>query len=135
MSPLFFQPAPTRLDDYVPIAVFLALGVVFTTGLLWIARLVSPHRPTPEKLSAYEGGEQPMGQTWSQLNVQYYMVALLFMIFDVGTVFLFPWAVRLHTFRQEWNLGPFALVEMSVFVLILFFGLVYAWRKGALKWT
>ncbi|HTE18835.1 MAG TPA: NADH-quinone oxidoreductase subunit A [Armatimonadota bacterium] len=121
------------MPDYVPIAIFLGLGVAFTTVVLIAAWLVSPHKPKPEKLTTYECGERPVGQAWSQFNVRFYIFALMFVIFDVETVFIFPWAVRLHYFRGL-NVGVFLLIEMVVFVLILALGLAYAWRKGVLKW-
>ncbi len=121
------------MPDYVPIAIFLVLGVVFAAAVLVIARLVSPHKPKPEKLTTYECGERPVGQAWSQFNVRFYIFALMFVIFDVETVFIFPWAVRLHYFRGL-DVGLFLLIEMVVFVLILALGLAYAWRKGVLKW-
>jgi len=85
--------------------------------------------PTPEKLIAYESGVDPVGGGWSQSHVRYYLYGLLFVMFDVEAVFIFPWAVRLE------SLGTFALVEMVVFVVILALGLVYAWRKGVLRWA
>jgi len=122
------------MPDYVPIAIILAVAVAFGAAALWIARLVSPHNPRPEKLTTYECGERPVGQAWSQFNVRFYIFALMFVIFDVETIFIFPWAVRLHWFRGL-DLGAFAFVEMLVFVVILALGLAYAWRKGALKWV
>ena len=122
------------MPDYVPIAIFLLLGLAFTSSVLFIANLISPHKPKPEKLTTYECGERPVGQAWSQFNVRFYIFALMFVIFDVETIFIFPWAVRLHWFRSL-GLGPFLLIEMAVFILILAFGLAYAWRKGVLKWS
>jgi NADH-quinone oxidoreductase subunit A len=82
-----------------------------------------------QKSIAYESGVDPVGQGWSQSQIRYYVFALLFVMFDVEAVFIFPWAVRLE------GLGAFALVEMVVFVVILALGLVYAWRKGVLRWA
>ena len=95
--------------------------------------MLRPHNPLPEKLTTYECGERPIGQAWSQFNVRYYIFALMFVIFDVETVFLFPWALRLKAFALH-GLGPFVFIEMMVFLLILVLGLAYAWRKGVLKW-
>src|SRR5687767_6727683 len=111
------------MPDYVPIGIFLILGIVFAASVLWIGQVISPNRPKPEKLTTYECGERPVGQAWSQFNVRFYIFALMFVIFDVETVFLFPWAVRLHWFRDA-GVGLFLLVEMVVFVLILLLGLV-----------
>lgn len=124
------------MPDYVPIAIFFGLGVVFTAIAIVLGDLLSPRRPKPEKLTTYECGERPVGQAWSQFNVRYYIFALLFVIFDVETVFVFPWAVRLHYFRGIGpDFGVVMFVEMLVFVAILVLGLAYAWRKGVLKWT
>src|SRR5687768_654928 len=105
------------MPDYVPIAIFLLLGIAFTSSVLFLASLVSPHKTRPEKLTTYECGERPVGQAWSQFNVRFYIFALMFVIFDVETIFIFPWAVRLHWFRSL-GIGPFLLIEMAVFILI-----------------
>ncbi|MCR4419183.1 MAG: NADH-quinone oxidoreductase subunit A [Clostridia bacterium] len=113
---------------------FAAVGIFFLAGLfvsalaLAVARAVRPKRPTPVKLSTYECGLPTQGPTWVQFKVGYFLYALLFLIFDVETVFLYPWAVK---FRA---LGLFAFVEMLVFVGILLLGWWYAWKEGALKW-
>jgi NADH-quinone oxidoreductase subunit A len=102
-------------------ALFVAIGLVFA----WLLR---PHRPYPSKLTTYECGESPLGDTRVRLNIRFYVVALIFLIFDVEVVFLFPWA----TVYQ--NLGWFAFVEMLVFLAILLVGFAYVWRKGDLEW-
>lgn len=117
------------LGDYAIVGVFLVIGVAFVLITLFVAKLVRPSRPSRIKNQNYECGEAPIGSSWIQYNVGYYIFALIFVIFDVEVVFLFPWAVA---FRK---LGLFALVEMFIFLAILIFGLVYAWRKGALKWV
>ena len=95
---------------------------------LVITRLIRPKNPTPTKLLTYECGVDPVGSGWSQSYVRYYAYGLLFVIFDVEAVFIFPWAIRLE------QLGTFGLVEMLVFIWILVMGLVYAIRKGVLRW-
>jgi len=117
------------LGDYAIIGIFLLAGTAFVLITLFIARLVRPHRPSPTKLQSYECGETIVGSSWIQYNVGYYIFALIFVIFDVEVVFLFPWAVAFK------KLGLFALIEMFIFLAILIFGLAYAWRKGALKWV
>jgi NADH-quinone oxidoreductase subunit A len=117
------------IGDYAIIGIFLVLGIALVFISFFFARLLRPHRPSRVKLQNYECGEIPIGTSWIQYNVGYYIFALIFVIFDVEVVFLFPWAV---TFRK---LGLFALVEMFIFLAILIFGLIYAWRKGALKWV
>ncbi len=98
-------------------------------GILGIGRLLRPTRPQPQKLINYESGVDPVGTGWSQSQIRYYIFALLFVMFDVEAVFIFPWAVRLEA------LDVFGLVEMGVFVFVLLLGLVYAWRKGVLRWV
>jgi NADH-quinone oxidoreductase subunit A len=122
------------VGEYTPVAVFTVLGIGFVAMVLGISSLLRPHDPRPEKLTTYECGERPIGQAWSQFNVRYYIFALMFVIFDVETVFLFPWALRLRWFADN-GLGPFVFIEMMVFVFILVLGLAYAWRKGVLKWV
>lgn len=106
------------------LAAFLVAGL-----LLGLAALLRPVRPTREKLLTYESGVDPVGEGWSQSQIRYYVFALLFVIFDVEAVFIFPWATQLERY------GTFGLVEMAVFVGVLVLGLVYAWRKGVLKWA
>ncbi|HSO96171.1 MAG TPA: NADH-quinone oxidoreductase subunit A [Acidimicrobiia bacterium] len=97
-------------------------------AMLGAGRLLRPNRPQEDKYISYESGSDPVGG-WGQSNVRYYIYALLFVIFDVEAVFIFPWAVNLKT------LDVFGLVEMSVFLVVLTLGLVYAWRKGVLRWA
>ena len=117
------------LRSYLLIAFLAAAAIVLVGGTLGLSRLVRPKRPTEQKLIAYESGVDPVGTGWSQSQIRYYIFAVLFVLFDVEAVFLFPWAIRLEAF------GVFGLVEMGVFVFILLLGLVYAWRKGVLKWA
>lgn len=119
-------------SDYGYVAMFLFIGVAFVLLTLvasWvIRRWMGVDKPTAEKLTPYECGERPIGGAWSQFNVRYYIFALIFIIFEVETIFLYPWAVKFKA------LGMFGFLEMLVFVAILFVGLIYAWRKGVLKW-
>ena len=116
------------LRSYLLVAVFAAAAVVIVSGVLSLGSLVRPKHPTREKLLTYESGVDPVGSGWSQSQVRYYIFALLFVLFDVEAVFIFPWAVRLETY------GVFGLVEMTIFIVILALGLLYAWRKGVLRW-
>jgi len=116
-------------EDYVFTALFLIVGTVFVLFVFFLAKLASPRNPNPEKLRNYECGELPFGSAWVQYNVRYYIFALIFVIFDVEVVFLFPWAVVYK------SLGFFAFVEMMIFLGILIFGLIYVWKKGALRWV
>lgn len=117
------------LRSYLTVAVFAAAAGVLVGAILGASRLVQPRHPTREKLIAYESGVDPSGEGWSQSQIRYYVFALLFVMFDVEAVFIFPWAVRVDA------LAVFGLVEMIVFVVILALGLVYAWRKGVLRWV
>jgi NADH-quinone oxidoreductase subunit A len=116
-------------SDYAYVGLFLLFGVVFVLFVFWLSKLIAPYKPNPIKKENYECGEVPIGQGWVQFNVRYYLFAIIFVIFDVEVVFLFPWAV---VYR---SLGFFAFVEMLIFIAILLFGLVYVWKKGALKWV
>ena len=126
------------LDDYFRqyglIGIFAVAAVLVPTatlGLSWLASFVRirPHKPNPMKNSVYECGVTPIGpHRWIHFNFRYYKYALLFVIFDVETVFIYPWAIR---FKQ---LGLFAFIEMMIFMLILVVGFVYAWRKHGLEW-
>ncbi|MCX6905776.1 MAG: NADH-quinone oxidoreductase subunit A [Verrucomicrobia bacterium] len=108
---------------------FMALvGVGYGLGSFWASRLIGPSIKDPVKAATYECGEIAVGEVWSRFNVGYYIFALLFLIFDVEVVFLFPWAVVLK------KAGVFALVEGGVFLLLLAFGLIFAWRKKYLVW-
>ncbi|GIV97463.1 MAG: NADH-quinone oxidoreductase subunit A [Herpetosiphonaceae bacterium] len=117
------------LTRYAFIGIFFIAAVTFPLLPLVLARFLRPKRPTPIKLSTYECGLEAIGDIWVQFKVQYYIYALAFVIFDIETIFLYPWAVAYN------QLGLFALVEMAVFLAILVGGLAYAWRKGALEWV
>lgn len=116
------------IPDYGIILLFLFLGIIFVASALIISWLLRPRQPNPVKESTYECGEVVKGSPWVQFNVRYYLIALIFVIFDVEIIFLAPWAV---IFRE---LGVAAYIEMVIFVLILIVGLIYAWKKGALEW-
>lgn len=117
------------MSAYLAIPIFIIAGTGIVLITFAIARLLRPSNPYKEKTETYECAEVPIGDSWVKFNPGFYIFALIFVIFDVEIVFLFPWAVA---FGQ---LGLFALIEMVLFILILFFGLFYAWKKGALKWV
>jgi NADH-quinone oxidoreductase subunit A len=114
--------------EYIPLVLLAGFVIVNAVGMLGASQFLSPHRPTQIKASPYESGMPPLGDTHERFSVRFYMVAMLFIIFDIETVFMIPWGVA---FRQ---LGLFGLVEMVVFVIILLVGYVYAWKRGALDW-
>jgi NADH-quinone oxidoreductase subunit A len=117
------------VTEYALIGLLLVVAAVFPLIAMFLAFLLRPRKPAPVKKSIYECGLETIGDTWVRFRVQYYVYALIFVIFDVETVFLYPWAVAYS------QLSLFALVEMFIFVMILLGGLVYAWRKGALEWV
>jgi NAD(P)H-quinone oxidoreductase subunit 3 len=117
------------LSGYEYLLVFLILCSLLPVLALGASALLAPKRRRSLRRSTYESGMEPFGQAWIQFNIRYYMFALVFVIFDVETVFLYPWAVAFH------RLGLLAFVEALIFIAILVVGLVYAWRKGALEWS
>jgi NADH-quinone oxidoreductase subunit A len=119
----------TYYQSYGVVLAVLIAGVGLVAVAFGAARLIAPRRPLPEKLLTYECGIDPVGEGWSQSQVRYYVYGFLFVIFDVESVFLFPWAGIFE------DLGYQAVVEMAIFVGILAVGLLYAWRKGVLKWA
>ncbi|WP_242922119.1 NADH-quinone oxidoreductase subunit A [Pontibacter liquoris] len=130
--------AETYTSDFGTILLFLVGGTIFVLLGLFTARLIRPSRPNEEKLTTYESGEEPIGNAWVQFNPRFYVVALIFIIFDVELAFLFPWATvfgrrdLIEATDGAW--GWFALIEMVVFIGILVLGLAYAWAKGHLDW-
>ena len=115
-------------ESYLTVGAFAVLGAVLVMMMLGVATVLRPTNPTATKMLTYECGVDPVGSGWSQSYVRYYVFGLLFVIFDVEAVFIFPWAIVLD------QLGTFGLVEMFVFIAILVLGLVYAVRKGVLRW-
>ena len=113
---------------FLPVVIFLLLGTVVGVGMLVFSRLVSPRRPYPEKLTTYESGITPFMDAHQKFSIRYYLIAMLFLIFDIEAVFLYPWAVAYN------KIGLYGLLEMVIFVIILLVGYFYAWRKGALEW-
>ena len=116
------------LTDYAIVGVLLAIVLTIPLGGYLITFLLRPKRSYALKNQTYECGLETTGDSWVQFKVQYYIFALIFVIFDIETVFIYPWAVA---YKQ---VGVFALIEMLIFVVILVMGLAYAWRKGALEW-
>jgi NADH-quinone oxidoreductase subunit A len=114
--------------QYITIGIFALVGIALVGVTLQLARLVRPNVPTPEKYTTYESGIDPIGRGWAQSNVRYYIFALLFVIFDVEAVFLFPWAIVFE------RLGAQAFVEMVIFIAILALALLYAIKKKVLEW-
>ena len=118
------------LPKYNSFFIFLLIASFIPILTFSISKILAPiNSKGPEKLTSYESGIEPMGDSWIQFQIRYYMFALVFVIFDIETVFLYPWAMSFN------ELGLTAFIEALVFVFILIIGLVYAWRKGALEWS
>jgi NADH-quinone oxidoreductase subunit A len=115
--------------QYLTVAIFAGVGVGLGAGLLGIGKIFRPVRPQEQKYLVYESGVDAVGSGWSQSQIRYYVYALLFVMFDVEAVFIFPWATQLESY------GVFGLVEMLIFVGVLALGLLYAWRKKVLQWA
>ncbi|PPR34317.1 MAG: NAD(P)H-quinone oxidoreductase subunit 3 [Alphaproteobacteria bacterium MarineAlpha6_Bin3] len=116
------------LLEYLPILLFLLVSIVFSVGALSLSFLLSPKKPSDEKLSPYECGFEPFDDARTKFDIRFYLVALLFIIFDLEVAFLFPWAISLS------GIGLFGYISMMIFLLILTIGFIYEWKKGALEW-
>ena len=116
------------LSEYLPILLFLIIAIIFSIWALSLSFIVSPKKPSDEKLSPYECGFEPFDDARTKFDIRFYLVALLFIIFDLEVIFLFPWAVSLK------NIGIFGYTSMMVFLFILTIGFIYEWKKGALEW-
>ena len=117
-----------ELAEYLPALLFLIVATGIGIALIVIGNLIGPKRPSPEKLAAYECGFPAFEDSRMQFDVRYYLIAILFIVFDLEIAFVFPWAL---VFRE---LGVFGLIEMGVFLALLAIGFVYVWKKGALEW-
>ena len=116
------------LRDYLTAVIFFGVAMALVAGVLGLGSFIRPTRPQKDKYVTYESGVDPVGDGWSQSQIRYYIFAVLFVLFDVEAVFIFPWAIRLEVY------DVFGLVEMLIFIVILALGLLYAWRKGVLRW-
>ena len=121
------------LESYLPILILMTVAILFAAATIITSVVIGPKRPTPEKLSTYESGVEPVGSAHSKFSVKYYLVGMLFIVFDIEIVFMYPWAVTFKYYTGQ--MLTYALVEMIVFILLLFIGLVYIFRKGSLKWN
>jgi NADH-quinone oxidoreductase subunit A len=116
------------IEGYIPLLMMLGIGLLLAVIFSTASRLFGPKHPSDEKYSTYESGMEPVGTTRERISVKYYMVAMLFIVFDIEVIFLYPWAVNYRL------LGLFGLIEMVVFILILLVGYYYILKKGALRW-
>ena len=116
------------LNDYLSIIIFLAISLILSIGFIFVNFVFAPKNPDPEKLSTYECGFEAFDDSRMEFDVRFYLVAILFIIFDLEIAFLFPWAISLGT------IGVFGFVSMMIFLFILTIGFIYEWKKGALDW-
>ncbi len=132
MLPVAPPPTP-QISDYIPLMIILIVAVGLASVLVGLSWILGPKKPSAAKLAPYECGVTPVGSARERFPVKFYLIAMLFIVFDIETVFLYPWAV---TFTR-WNshaLQVFSLLEMVVFIIILFVGYIYVWQKGAFEW-
>ncbi len=116
------------LSQYFPIALYFIVAVVIGAGLLGASRVMGPRKPNPQKMATYECGVTPETEVGPRFSVKFYLVAMLFMIFDVEAVSFYPWAVLMHRLRL------FGLMEMALFILVLGIGYAYVWKRGGFQW-
>jgi len=116
------------LGAYLPILLLVLIAIMFGLIILVLSSLIGERKSTPLKLSPYESGCKPVGTARDRFSIKFYVIAMLFILFDIEAVFLYPWAILYK------RLGVFGLVEMGVFIVILFVGYIYVWKKGALEW-
>lgn len=125
------------LNTYIPVLVMGIIAVVVAGALILLSSVLGPSKPTPQKLAPYECGVTPIGSARERFPIKFYLIAMLFIIFDIETVFLYPWAVTFKNAKTIFGYSGamlFNLGEMAVFVAILFVGYIYVWRRGAFEW-
>ena len=121
------------LIDYLPVLLLIVFAVIFAAINLLATHLLGPREPNKSKLSVYESGIQPVGNTRQRFSIRFDLIAMLFIIFDIEAIFLYPWALVFKKFIKD-GMGSFILIEMLVFIGILLIGYIYAWKKGGLSW-
>ena len=128
-----------NLSEFGTILLFIIGAIVFAVVGLWVSKIIRPNKPNFEKLTTYESGEDTVGNAWGKFNIKFYIVAIIFLLFEVEIIYLFPWAVIFGDKEliegTDWAWAWFAIAEMFIFILLLALGLVYAWRKGFLDWV
>lgn len=128
---------PTQLSAYGSILLMGIIGMLLVCVTIFLAKLISPKKPNPVKESTYECGEDPVGTAWTQFNPRFYVIALVFLLFDVELIFIFPWSVVFGSetlIASDGRWGWFTMMEMAIFLIILVVGLIYVWRRGDLNW-
>ena len=132
MLPVAPPPTP-QISDYIPLMIILIVAVGLASVLVGLSWILGPKKPSAAKLAPYECGVTPVGSARERFPIKFYLIAMLFIVFDIETVFLYPWAVSF----TRWNnhaLQVFSLMEMVVFIIVLFVGYIYVWQKGAFEW-
>lgn len=129
------RPCSRKMSNYFPILVILVIAIGMAAVLLILSRAAGRNRPTKEKLAPYECGVEPVGTARERQSVKFYLVAMAFLLFDIETVFLVPWAVVFPGLLNDPAMKRLFYVEMMLFIVVLFVGLVYVWRKGILEWN
>ncbi|RMG05477.1 MAG: NADH-quinone oxidoreductase subunit A [Nitrospirae bacterium] len=115
-------------EEYLPVAIFIAISILFGLGALIVGAIFRLRRPYREKIMPYESGVSPVGEPRVRFSISFYIIAMLFVVFDVEAIFLYPWAIVYD------RIGLYALVEMIIFILMLLVGYIYAWKKKAFRW-
>ncbi len=120
------------IESYIPIFVVIAFALIFSFAIVISSKLIGPQRPNPEKLSTYESGVKPVGTTNERMSIKYYMVAMLFIIFDIEVIFVYPWAVEFK--RLFTQFGSSVFVAMIIFLIVFELGFLYVYKKGGFEW-
>lgn len=129
---------PAQLSAYGNILLMGVIGVLLVAATIFLAKVIAPNKPNPIKLSTYECGEETSGMAWTQFNPRFYVIALIFLLFDVELIFIFPWSTvfgNKEFIQIDSRWGWFTLVEMALFIGVLILGLVYVWKRGYLNWV
>lgn len=128
---------PGQISEYGKILLMAIIGILLVSGTMLLARFLAPKNPNPIKLSTYECGEESRGTSWVQFNPRFYVIALVFLLFDVELLFIFPWATvfgQAEFIAADSRWGWFSLIEMGIFLAILIVGLIYVWKSGDISW-
>jgi len=120
------------IENYIPILIVLAIGVLFAAATVFSSVIFGPQKPNREKLSTYESGMKPVGTTHERISVKYYLVAMLFIIFDLEVIFIYPWAIQFKNLFNEF--GNYIFYSMLIFLIVLELGYLYVYKKGGFKW-
>ena len=120
------------IAQYIPVFLVVAFAIISAVVVVFSSKLIGPQRPTPEKLSTYESGMKPVGSTHERVSVKYYLVAMLFIIFDLEVIFVYPWAVQFKNLFNE--IGTSVFFSMLIFLIVLELGYLYVYKKGGFKW-